>query len=254
MTTNRVEFVLGNAQFVLLHELAHLVIAEAGIPIIGREESAADHIAAMLLIRPPYPPSAGNNTLLKFALNAADGFGIAWQQGSNLGAVVRYWGTHSLTVQRFYTVSCLLYGSDPERFAALPEMVQMPMERAETCPVEYEKAAYAMDWLFATYARAEGDPPGAPMEIRFEPPPTRISQQLLEAVRNQGFIDDTFRRFSEVFALKAPATFIMRSCRQAQAAWLPETRELIFCYELLDTYWLLSQQQHREAIESLLDP
>src|SRR5690606_117958 len=42
------EFVVANAQFVLMHELAHLVIDEKSVPILGPEESAADYIAAMM--------------------------------------------------------------------------------------------------------------------------------------------------------------------------------------------------------------
>src|SRR5512138_2136407 len=53
------EFVVANAQFVLMHELAHLVIDEKQVPILGPEEMAADYIAAMLLIRPRTVPPEG---------------------------------------------------------------------------------------------------------------------------------------------------------------------------------------------------
>lgn len=239
-TSTSEEFVVANAEFVLLHELAHLVIDEKRVPVLGPEESAADYIAAMMLIRPKTNPPNGPDVLLDVAVNTADGFAIAWQQRSELGAGIAYWDSHSLTVQRFSTLACLLYGSDPERFAALPQRVGMPDARATACIMEYAKAAYAVDWLFATYARKEGDPPGEPIEIRFDPPPTQMSRRVLDAILQNGFIDRAFESFNEFVALEKPATFVMRSCRQPQAMWLPESRELVFCYELLDAYAVMS--------------
>lgn len=237
------EFVVSNAQFVLMHELAHLVIDEKNVPILGQEESAADYIAAMLLIRPRTTPPEGPDTLLRVAVNTADGFAIEWQRRERLGRGVSYWDRHALTVQRFSTLACLLYGSDPKRFSGLLERVGMPATRARTCIDEYERAAYAIDWLFDTYARQEGDPPGAPIEVRFEAPPTLTSRKMLGAIRKQGFIERTLTFFNEVVALETPATFVMRSCRQPQAMWVPGTRELVFCYELLDAYAAMSLER-----------
>jgi hypothetical protein len=248
------DFVLGNLQFVLLHELAHLVIGEKQIPILGSEEYAADYIAAMLLIRPRATVLVAENTLLRFAVNTADGFVIAWERSAEYASPIPYWGTHALNVQRFSTVACLLYGSNPERFAALPALVEMPLIRAQSCPREYERAAFAVDWLFDTYARKEGDPRGAPVEVRFEPPPSRTSQRLLSLIEERRLIRNTFARLDEFFSLDAPATFVMRACRQPQAEWNPVTRELVICYELLDTYSLMSVARRRGPIESLLSP
>lgn len=246
------EFVIGNAQFVLLHELAHLVINEKNVPILGPEESAADYIASMLLVRPVVTPQAGAEAFLRFALSTADGFVIAWQRAQAMGATVPYWGAHSLNVQRFSTVACLLYGSNPARFSSLPALVQMPPARMRSCPSEYQKAAYSIDWLFASFGRDPDDPPGAPIEIRYEQPPSLTSLRLLQAIQKHGFIERTFARFDEFFMLDEPVTFVMRACGDPQAAWLPDERTLVFCYELLDTYALMSTDQHTEAIESML--
>jgi hypothetical protein len=245
------EFVVSNAQFVLMHELAHLVIDEKRVPILGPEESAADYIAAMMLIRPRTTPPEGRDALIEVAVNTADGFAIEWQRRERLGRGVPYWDSHSLTVQRFSTLACLLYGSDPDRFAALLKRVDMPAVRARTCIRDYEHAAYAIDWLFDTFARKEGDPPGVPVGIRFEQPPTRTSERMLAAIREEGFVERTLEFFNQVVALDAPATFVMRSCRQPQAMWVPATRELVFCYELLDAYAAMSLERRAEPADAL---
>src|SRR5580700_7329517 len=46
-----IEFVSGNLLFVLLHELSHAVVSELGIPVLGKDEDAADSYAATRLIR-----------------------------------------------------------------------------------------------------------------------------------------------------------------------------------------------------------
>jgi hypothetical protein len=48
---NRVGFVIGNTLFVLLHETAHALINELGIPVLGREEDAADALAALVALK-----------------------------------------------------------------------------------------------------------------------------------------------------------------------------------------------------------
>src|ERR1700726_4501336 len=44
------EFVSGNMLFVLLHELAHTAISELDLPVLGKEEDAADSFASLTLI------------------------------------------------------------------------------------------------------------------------------------------------------------------------------------------------------------
>jgi putative metallopeptidase DUF4344 len=45
------EFVTGNVLFVLGHETAHALIAEFGIPVLGREEDAADALATIISLK-----------------------------------------------------------------------------------------------------------------------------------------------------------------------------------------------------------
>jgi Putative metallopeptidase len=47
---DRVQFVAGNTLVLLLHEMAHAHIAEMHLPLLGREEDAADTFAALRLL------------------------------------------------------------------------------------------------------------------------------------------------------------------------------------------------------------
>ena len=90
--------------------------------------------------------------------------------------------------------------------------------------------------------------------MNYEPPNTRTSEYLLAEIRSRGLIEWTLERFNDLVALDDDATLILRSCSIPEAAWVAAQRELIVCYELLDLYYLLSADQHRKAIESLLEP
>jgi hypothetical protein len=45
-----VRFVVGNLLFVLLHEVGHVQIHEMGLPVLGREEDAADGYASIMML------------------------------------------------------------------------------------------------------------------------------------------------------------------------------------------------------------
>ena len=45
-----VEFVVGNLLFVLGHETGHAVIRELGVPVVGREEDAADIFSTLMAL------------------------------------------------------------------------------------------------------------------------------------------------------------------------------------------------------------
>ena len=50
----RIEFVAGNVLFAMAHEVGHMLISELGLPVLGREEDAADTFAVMNLLNMNY--------------------------------------------------------------------------------------------------------------------------------------------------------------------------------------------------------
>ena len=250
---DRVDFVMGNFQFTLLHELAHVAIWDMEPPIIGPEEYAADYLATVSLLRPLEAPRVGAEKWLEFAMTAADAFVILWQLAEKTGASSPYWDSHALSIQRFYSVACLVYGSDPARFAKVPELIQMPVQRAGSCEAEYTRALKSMDWLLSFAASKRDGSADATMSVRYETPRTRTSAHLVAEIKSRTLIEWTLLRFHELVTLDEDATLVLRSCSIPEAAWIAEQRELVVCYELLELYYLLSAEQHRDTIESLLE-
>ena len=65
-------FIVGNMLFVLLHEIGHVLITELGLPVLGREEDAADAYATVTILAmktsspsafSPMPRKAGSTAI-----------------------------------------------------------------------------------------------------------------------------------------------------------------------------------------------
>jgi hypothetical protein len=236
------DFVLGNVEFVLLHELAHALINDLDIPVIGSEETAADYIAATVLLRADQFDPTRAERAREFLLSTANGLATSWEVDLATGREIQYWGVHALTIQRYYNIVCLLHGSNPELFASLPARMGMPEFRAVRCAAEYARADRSLQWLIDTYGRKADDGPGAPVDVSIAEPPSRASQAVVGKMQAEGLLENVVARLQATFTLTKPIRISVRRCRQRQAEWLPELRELVICYELIDNYYLLGTQ------------
>jgi hypothetical protein len=243
-----IEFVVGNIEFLLVHELAHLLIDEKDVPIIGSEESAADYIATLALIREDPLDPAQQDRALNFLVAAADGFAIAWQTGTAAGAEAPYWQSHALSIQRYYQVACLLYGSDPVAFARVPEIAGLPQARARSCAGEFVNANRSIDWLLAVYGRQPGDPPGAETAIVYERPRTLVATRVLNELHSLELVERIIDRLHERFTFERPFTVVMRQCGQSEAAWIPDRREVVICYDLIDRLYIMGLSREARPI------
>jgi Putative metallopeptidase len=253
-TRSAIEFAVGNVEFLALHEIGHFLIAEKEVPILGPVENAADYIATLALLREAPLDPALNDRALRSLLAAADAFAASWQVGSSVSADVPYWGVHSLSIQRFYQIACLLYGSNPQTFAAVPAMAGLPPERAAGCKAEYDRAERAIGWLLDNYGRRPGDPPGARAEVLYEPAPTRVAARIADELKSQRLLELIVERLHERFMLARPFTVVLRTCGRAEAAWLPDRRELVICYDLLDTLYLLGLKKAGNRLSPAAQP
>ena len=235
------EFAVGNVEYLLVHEIAHLLIAEKGIPIVGPVENAADYLATLALIREEPLDPAHRERARRFLLAAAEAFGEAWRAGNELGADVPYWGAHALSIQRYYQITCLLYGSDPDGLVQLPASGAIPPPRARECVAEYTRAERAIEWLLTSYGRQPGDAEGAATRVVYGDPPTTVSSEILREIQAIELLERVAARLHTRFTLERPFDLVLRSCRRAEAAWQPDARELVICYELLDTLYLLGR-------------
>ncbi len=134
--------ILGSTLFFLLHEMGHAMVHVLELPITGREEDAVDDLAALVLI-----DAEGHDDLL----SAAESFDAMAALLESSGAEMAFWGEHSLSAQRAYSLACIVYGADPEAYSDLVHPELLPEQRAVRCPAEFEQKASSWERLLEPY-------------------------------------------------------------------------------------------------------
>ncbi len=240
--SDRIEFVVGNIVFVMLHELSHLVIEDFDVPVLGNGEDAADTLAAVTLIRLDRARPESDFRLIRMLLTAADANRILWQRGLEEDNPVVYLARHPLSVQRAARITCLAYGSDPELLEPLPEIVGLPEFRAFWCDEEYDDAEKAWLWVRDSFVR---ESLGTATEHQFAYGSTRDPgrQAIREWLVQNEALERTLVHVGRTMLLPDAITLRTRSCGSPDAYWDGNTRELVLCYQLTEAFYQWSEEQ-----------
>ncbi|BDL37506.1 hypothetical protein MSPGM_00960 [Methylorubrum sp. GM97] len=131
---------------ILLHESSHALFDLLRVPILGREEDAADQVASLILLHlsPADARMVVNGGANFFATTARE-------EPVDKGAFA---DVHGLSWQRFYNLTCMAYGSDRRRYGYVAAEGYLPKERAEGCGEEYDQVAFAFRKLIGPHLRA----------------------------------------------------------------------------------------------------
>ncbi len=129
--------------FVLLHEMGHHLIHEYSVPVLGREEDAADKIASYIFL------TSGGEKVMKrslmfFAANPTSLMGLVLNGSSHYG------DEHGLSEQRLANLVCWGFGKDPNEFGPLAASAKLPQSRLARCRDEYEKMVRDIPNLLGT--------------------------------------------------------------------------------------------------------
>lgn len=129
---------VGALEFVALHEVGHAVIDLYSLPVLGREEDAADQIAAYLLLTDSDTETRtyGVAGALWFFRTVRSRFTL-----HNLS------NEHGLSQQREVNLACWAYGSNDDEFEWTLDEGRVSADRANRCATEYQKLKSAVQRL-----------------------------------------------------------------------------------------------------------
>ena len=236
-----VEFVTGNVLFVLGHETAHALISVFEIPVIGREEDAADALATVVSIK------MANSFADRVIVNAAKGWFLSDRRDRRQGIPSAFYDEHGLDVQRAYHIVCLLVGGAPDKFLSLAKEVKLPEERQKTCKFDYSNAEWSWDEVLKPHKRKPEDPK-TKIEVSYGA--TEEFASLAQIGRKLQILESVAEWLSEDFAWKIPISLEMRECGKADARYLPLSKKIYVCYELIREF----VQLHRNYGQAALVP
>ena len=145
----RAQAIRGPIAQILVHETSHALFDLLRIPILGREEDAADQLASLLLLH--LAPARAWDLL------SGSGYFFATLGRQESADKSSFVDVHGTSWQRFYNLVCIAYGSDPLRYADIVAKGYLPKERAAMCGEEYKQVAYAFVRLVGPHLRVRSD-------------------------------------------------------------------------------------------------
>jgi Putative metallopeptidase len=135
--------VVGPVIETFLHEAAHALFDVFKIPILGREEDAADQVAAYILVQ--LGDEAARRTIGGAAYN------LATEAKRNRRPVIGLWLTSIACRPNAFSIACIAYGAKPTVFSDIVDKGYLPKERAGWCEDEYKQVAYAVSTLLGPH-------------------------------------------------------------------------------------------------------
>jgi hypothetical protein len=127
----RSDAIIGAIVSTMLHESGHAIYNLLQVPVLGREEDAADQIAAFIMVQ--FGRDIARTTIK----------GAAWKWYSRDWNRPALWDEHSTAPQRLATYLCMAFGKDPDAFKDFVDAGWLTAERAPNCKREYEQAQRA---------------------------------------------------------------------------------------------------------------
>ena len=203
-------FVEGNVLGSLYHELGHAMIDVLQLPVLGREEDAADALAIVL---------AHNLWQEDQARSVATATALYYWYASVGGEEPVSWGVHGTDEQRFYTTVCLFYGADPDNRADFARENELPEDRASGCADEFKLADESWWGLLDDVVVEDGDPPGNSFVFKGGDGP--IAELLAAEVET----------LNTWFKLPITVPVELAECQEANAFYDPELKVITICTE-----------------------
>ena len=140
-----IDTVIGPLFEVSLHEFAHALFDMLELPVFGREEDAADQVAAYTLLQ------FGESEARRLIAGTAYAYHMAEDNIDPCRSKDDYADEHGTPAQRFFNVLCIAYGADTKLFGDIVSKGYLPKSRAEYCEEEYEQVQDAVDLLIVPH-------------------------------------------------------------------------------------------------------
>jgi hypothetical protein len=142
---SRQDTIVGPLLDVFLHEAGHAVFDYLKVPILGREEDAADQFSTIIMLQ------YDNARARRLILGSAYQYKMDVKEPKLALSITKFADEHGLPAQRFFNVLCVAYGSDPKFYADVLEKKYLPEDRAAGCEDEYHQVESAFRKLVSPH-------------------------------------------------------------------------------------------------------
>lgn len=206
-------FVASNIVTTFYHEAGHAFVDVLQIPVLGREEDAADTLMSLFMEQLWDADSAlylMYDVTYAYALTIND-YGGAVDEES-------YADVHGLDQQRYYNAVCLYVGADPEARSEVAVEMGLPESRAEWCGDEFAQAQ--ANWAAFLDPITPGD--GTPGFVLADPEATDpITLSLIPEIE----------QLNGLYRLPVEVTVKVEPCGEANAFYYSGDTTITMCTE-----------------------
>jgi hypothetical protein len=216
-------YAANNSLFTLYHETAHLLIDKLKLPVLGREEDAADTIATYLMIEKKAPDM---NRALQ---DAAEGWLRTARNYQAAFNIEDYTAGYSPDRHRAYQIMCLMVGADGAAFRKFADNHGLASGRQHECAFVYEEAYQSVHSLLGKQTGTSR------VEVKYFPPggSLRFAER---ALRRSGVFEKVADELRSNFKIPGRVLMTARVCDEPNAFYDTTTSEIIFCYELMEEF------------------
>ncbi|HTN61638.1 MAG TPA: DUF4344 domain-containing metallopeptidase [Devosia sp.] len=220
-------FAANNSLFVLYHEIGHMLVHQLNLPVLGREEDAADNMATWTLLRQGTPKAD------QALADAAQGWLLSGIAYSSEIKDEDLYGNHSLDRQRAFQIVCLMVGSNDSAFRPIANQYAIDRDRQDTCSDDYFTLNRSLEGLLGARANKSGH--GTKVSVTYHDAGGDL-RKAAAAFRASGVFDQVADEVRTHYSIATPLQFNAKRCGEANAFYEPETDEVIFCYELMQDF------------------
>lgn len=229
------EYMLGASSFIMFHEAGHLLIDQLKLPVLGREEDAADTIAAIVMLNQEGDDESRGIEYLDASVTSWFLFGESEYGEISDDSMA---DEHSLHRQRAFFNVCMMHGSGQTHLENYAEQHRLPAERQEKCVSEYEKALMSVSMVLAPHSLPDGAQNQTQAIISYDE--TEEYAEIRDLLIEEQFLEGLAEAIFGSIAMPADILFGAGECEMVNAFYgiLPyedePTPAVIFCYEMAD--------------------
>lgn len=220
-----------DALFTLYHESGHLLIDELNLPVLGREEDAADALAIIQILK-----NTPDKTEVGRTLNdVAD----EWYYSSlrTTPADLTAYDRHSLDIQRANAMVCLMVGADPDTFTRKAEDRGLDADDRDDCADDYDKTLASWNAVLAPHLAKK---PGPEIKVSYGPADDDHLQRFADVLQSRHILERVAERLRTTYALPKGLSIVAKECDTANSYYLEDEHEILYCYELANDIYDLT--------------
>jgi hypothetical protein len=144
------DVMIGPMVDVFLHEAGHAIMQLLDIPLLAREEDAADYIATFLMLE--FSPEDARRLILGAAIVSGADAKKDQETDPTLSELA---DMHSLPAVRYFNRWCMAYGKDPVLYADAISLGMLTPARAKHCRYEYNYISDAFKRMIRPYVNQD---------------------------------------------------------------------------------------------------